>query len=254
MKKVLFILAYLFANIANSQECPNRIGDFIINESTIDVFEKVCTYCNSSLHGLSITNGEDYLALGVSSEDIDYDYSGSTMIYELKPDLENIKSWYNFECANLSDSTRVFFIPNYETNGVSIKNLLLKFQNEKLFYIKASLSQDYLDIIIEKYKGKGIISATKKTKNKCKLLKFQKYLNEHSEINFLSSNDKIRAKIILDFKVNSSCKAVRDDTVEIYNFEDHINNLKSLNYNAKRLEEEDKIEKQKAKEEKLKRF
>ncbi|KRD07345.1 hypothetical protein ASE21_17785 [Flavobacterium sp. Root901] len=240
-------------NNIHAQDCPNRIGDFIINESTTDVFEKICNYCSGHYY-IPISNGIDYLSHEVANEDSDYDYSLTTTIYELKPDLDNITSWYNFDYANLSDSTRVFFIPNYETDGISIKNLLLKFNNDKLFYMKASLSQSHLDIIIEKYKGKGIISETKKTKNKCKLLKFQKYMNEHSEINFLSSFDKIRAKITLDFKVNSNCRAVRDDTIEIYNFDELVVNLKSLNYNAKILIEEDKISKQKAKEEKLSRF
>lgn len=253
MKKIIIILISLLLNNVNAQDCPNRIGDFIVNESTTDVFEKICDYCYGS-YSLSITNGIDYLAHEIDNDLIEYDYPISTIIYELKPDLDNITSWYNFDYANLSDSTRVFFIPNYVTDGISIKNLLLKFNNDKLFYIKASLSQSHLDIIIEKYKGKGIISETKKTKNKCKLLKFQKYMNEHSEINFLSSFDKTRAKITLDFKVNSNCRAVRDDTVEIYNFDELVSNLKSVNYNAKRLIEEDKINKQKAKEEKLSRF
>ena len=245
--RLLFSVFIFISSISYSQNCPTRIGDFIINETSIEI-----GFCRNSVH--KIENGQDFVNEEIDSDMIDFNYGYNSTVYELKPDLEKISGWYNRDYASLSDSTRVFFMPYYQADDVSIKNLILKFKDGELFYIKASLSKDYFNVIAEKYKGKGDKVVDKKTNNKCKLAKLKKYLDSHTELVFYSDEDTINARITLDNKINSDCKVQDDRFIEIYNYEIYIQYLKTMNRLMKQMLEEKIENDKKEKIEKLKKF
>lgn len=190
--------------------------------------------------------------LVVNYQDLDEKYSGSSSAYLIKPDYKNVKSWYNLEVASVNDSTKVIFIPSYETDSIVIKNVLLKFYNDKLYFIKASLNKDYTDIILQKYKGKGHKSEEKKTPNTCKNLKLKKYLNTFSQYFFTSEENKIRAMLTFDFKINKYCET--NDRIEIFDFDIYIGENKKILFNMENIQMLEDDRKKIEKEQKLKRF
>ncbi len=251
MTRQLFFLFIFTTSVCFAQNCPTRIGGFIINESSVYDLSKICD-CNETAN--KIENGQDLINQEVEYDMIDLDYGITSSAYELKPDLEKINGWYNRDYASVSDSTRVFFIPYYKTENISIKNLLLKFKNDSLFYIKASISKDYFDILIEKYKGKGIETANKKTQNKCRIAKLRKYLDIHKELSFFSEIEEISAKISIDNIINSDCKFEDRKDIEIYNPKVYLKYLQSRNILLKKLVEEKIENDKKEKAERLKKF
>lgn len=245
--KVLISIFTLLSFVSFGQNCPTRIGDFIINETTTDI-----DYCRSTNN--KIDNGQDMVNHETEYSMIDFDYGTTSTVYELIPDKDKISGWYNRDYASIDDSVKVYFIPYYETEGISIKNLLLKFKDQNLFYIQASISKDYFDILTQKYKGKGIKSAEKKTNNKCNNIKLKKYLDTHVELSFFSEIEDLTAKISMDNIINSDCEFKNTRVIEIYNSKVYLEYLKSRNAILKRLVIE-KIEKdKKEKEERLKKF
>lgn len=250
MKYLLFII--LIGVYSNAQDCPTRIGDFEINTTSISDLKSLLPSYTSYLS--TIENLESYQNHTVNYEDLNEEYTGSTFAYEVKPDYKNIKSWYNLEIASVNDSTEVIFIPNYETNGIAIKNVLLKFYNHKLYFIRASLNKSYTNIILEKYKGKGRKTEEKKTANSCKNLKLKKYLNTFSQYFFTSEENKIRAMLTFDFKINKYCETVINDRIEIFDFDIYIRENKKINFNMENMQMLEDDRKKIEKEEKLKRF
>ena len=252
MKKILLILVFIYFS-SFAQDCPTRIGDFEVNSTNlIDLKWILPSYSTYSM--LSINNFDDYLTHKVDHSELDDEYSGGSFVYEVKPDLENIKSWYNVEFASPNDSTQVYFIPSYKTNDIVIKNVLLKFYNGQLYFIRASLNKSYTDIILEKYKGKGHKSQEKKTPNSCKNVKFKKYPNTFSQYFFASTENKIRAMLTFDFKINKYCESVIDDRIEIFDFDIYVKEGDKIVKNIERMKKEQDDQKRIEKEEKLKRF
>ncbi|OOV18494.1 hypothetical protein [Flavobacterium sp. LM4] len=218
MKKIFFLYILLISNIDYAQDCPNRIGSLVINSTTFRYFSNICLSCN--IYGLpTIKNKEDYLLYKVAQSELNNDPLDESIAYEVKPDFENIKSSYNMEIASLNDSIKVIFIPIFLTNGIYIKNPLLKFKNDNLFYMSASLSKEYRDIILEKYKGKGHKSEEKTTPNTCKDLKFKKYKNSFYQYFFASEENKIRALLTFDLKINKYCEVEINNRIEIFDFD-----------------------------------
>ncbi|MCG2611817.1 hypothetical protein LZZ90_09905 [Flavobacterium sp. SM15] len=252
MKKIILILIFAYLN-SFAQDCPTRIGDFEINSTNLDDLKLILPlYTISSMS--NIKNADDYQVYKVEHEELDDEYSGGYFAYEVKPDLENIKSWYNVEIANPNDSTRVFFIPSYKVDDVVIKNVLLKFYNNQLYFIRASLTKSYADIILEKYKGKGHKSEEKKTPNACKNVKFKRYPNIFSQYFFSSTENKIRAMLTFDFKINKYCETVINDRIEIFDFDIYIREGDKIIANLEKLKKEQEEKKKFEKEEKLKKF
>lgn len=230
MKYFLFII--LIGVYSNAQDCPTRIGDFEINSTSTSDLKWILPYASI----MSIIEDEDeYQNHIVKHEDLDEEYAGNIFAYELKPDYKNVKSWYNLEVASVNDSTEVIFIPSYETNDIVIKNVLLKFYNDKLYFIRASLNKDYRNIILEKYKGKGHKSEEKKTSNACKNVKLKKYLNTFSQYFFGSEENKIRAMLTFDFKINKYCETVINDRIEIFDFDIYIRENKKIVFNIENM-------------------
>ena len=255
MKKTcLTISTLLIFNLLFGQNCPNRIGDFILNETTLRNLPKICPYCDTKKF-LSITSGDDFLTTEVGDDDLDKSNLGSNFYHELFYDTTSIGGWYTHDYANINDSVRVLFIPNYETDGMSIKNVLLKFYNDTLYYMRASLSKAYKELLFEKYKGQGYKSAVKKTKNACKNIKFQKYPNTHSEYQFSTETDSTTfAKMIFDFQITKDCEVYTDDRIEIFNLTIYLKELRGTNVGLNRFLVEKKARLKKEKEIKLERF
>jgi len=254
MKKITFLLIVLMTSGINAQDCPNRIGSLVINSTTFKDFSNICLTCK--LYGLpTIKNEKEYLLSRISQDRINNnEYISESPAYEIMPDLENIKTSYNVEIANVNDSTRVIFIPIFFTSGIYIKNLFLKFYNNKLYYMSASLSKEYMDIILEKYKGKGRKSEEKITQNNCKDLKLKKYKNNFYQYFFASEENKIRALLTLDFKINKFCEIVINDKIEIFDFDIYINETNTITSNLERLEKEKNNKIKIETEERLKKF
>jgi len=250
MKYFLFII--LMGTYSNAQDCPTRIGDFEINSTTTSDLEWILPSYSSYMP--VIENLDEYLSLTVNYEDLNEEYTGDTSPTRIKPDYKNVKSWYNLEVASVNDSTEVIFIPSYKTNNVIIKNVLLKFYNDKLYFIRASLNKNYTDIILEKYKGKGHKSEEKKTPNACKNLKFKKYSNTTSQYFFASKENKIRAMLTFDFKINKYCETVINDRIEIFDFDIYIQENQKIIFNMENMQMMEDDRKKIEKEEKLKRF
>lgn len=250
MKYFLFII--LIGISSNAQDCPTRIGDFEINSTSISDLKWILP-SYASITSI-IEDENEYHNHIVKYEDLDEEYAGDIFAYELKPDYKNVKSWYNLEVASVNDSTEVIFIPSYETNDIIIKNVLLKFYNDKLYFISASLNKGYRNIILEKYKGKGHKSEEKKTANGCKNLKLKKYLNTFSQYFFTSEENKIRALLTFDFKINKYCETVINDKIEIFDFDIYIRENKKIKFNMENMQMMEDDRKKIEKEEKLKRF
>jgi hypothetical protein len=250
MKYVLFII--LIGVYSHAQDCPTRIGDFEINSTSISDLKWILP--SYALISSVIEDENEYQNHVVSYEDLNEEYAGDIFAYELKPDYKNVKSWYNFEVASVNDSTEVIFIPSYETNDIVIKNVLLKFYNDKLYFIRASLNKSYRNIILEKYKGKGHKSEEKKSPNTCKNVKLKKYLNTFSEYFFASEESKIRAILTFDFKINKYCETIINDRIEIFDFDIYIRENKKINFNMENMQMLEDDRKKLEKEEKLKRF
>lgn len=253
MKKIFFLYFLLIHSINYAQDCPNRIGSLVINSTTFRDFSNICLSCN--IYGLpTIENQEDYLLYKVPQSELNEELIDESTAYEVKPDFENIKSSYNMEVASLNDSIKVIFIPVFLTNGVYIKNLLLKFKDDNLFYMSASLSKEYKDIILEKYKGKARRSEEKTTPNTCKDLKFKKYKNNFSQYFFASDENKIRALLTFDLKISKHCEVEINDKIEIFDFVIYISESDKIIPNMEKLQKEkdDKIKLDK--EERLKKF
>ena len=251
MNKLCFLFFLTLFSYGFSQNCPNRIGDFIINETSIYDLSKICD-CNET--GNIIENSEMFVNTKVTSDMIDADFGFTSTVYELKPDIDEISGWFNKNYACVNDFARVFFIPHYKTENISIKNLTLKFREGSLFYMKASISKDYLDILAEKYKGKGIVTLNKRKANKCSIAKLKKFQDNLKEISFISENKDITAYILIDNKINSDCTFENTKNIEIFNPDLYIlhleSNLRSIKKNL-----EDKIENDKKyKIERLKKF
>jgi hypothetical protein len=250
MKYRLFII--LIGVYSNAQDCPTRIGDFEINSTTTSDLQLILPSYSSYMS--IIEDPDEYQNYIVNYKDLDEEYIGDQSAYRIKPDYKNVKSWYNLEVASVNDSTEVIFIPSYETNGIAIKNVLLKFYNDKLYFIRASLNKSYTNIILEKYKGKGLKTEEKKTANSCKNLKLKKYLNTFSQYFFTSEENKIRAMLTFDFKINKYCETVINDRIEIFDFDIYIRENKKINYNMENMQMLEDDRKKIEKEEKLKRF
>lgn len=250
MKYLLFII--LIGMYTNAQDCPTRIGDFEINSTSTSDLESILPSYKSLV--LTIENLDEYQSHTVNYEDLNEKYLVDSFAYKVKPDYKNVKSWYNLEVASVNDSTEVIFIPSYETNDIVIKNVLLKFYNDKLYFIRASLNKSYTNIILEKYKGKGHKSEEKKTTNSCKNLKLKKYLNTFSQYFFTSEENKIRALLTFDFKINKYCETVINDQIEIFDFDIYIRENKKINFNMENMQMLEDDRKKLEKEEKLKRF
>lgn len=250
MKHFLFII--LIGIYTNAQDCPTRIGDFEINSTSTSDLESILPSYKSLV--LTIENLDEYQSHTVNYEDLNEKYLVDSFAYKVKPDYKNVKSWYNLEVASVNDSTEVIFIPSYETNDIVIKNVLLKFYNDKLYFIRASLNKSYTNIILEKYKGKGHKSEEKKTANSCKNLKLKKYLNTFSQYFFTSEENKIRALLTFDFKINKYCETVINDRIEIFDFDIYIRENKKINFNMENMQMLEDDRKKLEKEEKLKRF
>ena len=252
MRKVIYYILLLTNIICKAQDCPNRIGDFIVNSTMINDLETVDRIFKYSV--TTINNSHEYFLYMVPQTELNDEDAGDTSIYEIKQDTIKIKSWYNVDIATTNDSTRIFFIPNYKTDGISIKNVLLKFYDDRLYFIRASLSKEYREIIFEKYKGKGNTIENKTSPNQCKNLKFKKYPNRFNQYFFASTEDKTRALITMDFKINKFCEMVLSDKIEIFDFDKFINESDGIDKQLKRLTE-DQNQKEAAKKEKiLKRF
>ncbi|MCC9019144.1 hypothetical protein [Flavobacterium lipolyticum] len=202
----------------------------------------------------TIESLDEYQNHTVSYEDLDQEYVGDLFRYEIKPDHKNVKSWYNLEVASVNDSTEVIFIPYYETDNIIIKNVLLKFYNDKLYFIRASLNKNYTDIILEKYKGKGHKSEEKKTPNACKNPKLKKYFNTISQYFFASKETKIRAMLTFDFKINKYCETLIDDRIEIFDFDIYIRENQKITFNMENMQLLEDERRKTEKEQKLKRF
>ncbi len=250
MKYFLFII--LIGINLNAQDCPTRIGDFEINSTKTSDLESILPSYSSYMTIIEDLN--EYQNKVVNYEDLNEKYSGGTLPYRLKPDYNNVKSWYNLEVASVNDSTEVIFIPSYETDNIVIKNVLLKFYNDKLYFIRASLNKNYTDIILEKYKGKGFKSEEKKTPNNCKDPKLKKYHNSLSQYFFASEENKIRAMLTFDFKINKYCETVINDRIEIFDFDIYIRENKKIKFNMENMQMMEDDRKKLEKEEKLKRF
>jgi hypothetical protein len=250
MKYFLFII--LIGIYSNAQDCPTRIGDFEINStSTSDLKWILSSYAS---YMSTIENLDGYQNHTVNYEDLNEEYTGDPFAYEIKPDYKNVKSWYNLEVASVNDSTEVIFIPSYKTDNIIIKNVLLKFYNDKLYFIRASLNKNYTDIILEKYKGKGHKSEEKKTPNACKNLKLKKYLNTLSQYFFASEKNKIRAMLTFDFKINKYCETVINDRIEIFDFDIYMKENQKITFNMENMQMLEDDRKKIEKEQKLKRF
>jgi hypothetical protein len=250
MKYFLFII--LIGIYSNAQDCPTRIGDFEINSTSTSDLKWILPSYISIMS--TIENLNDYQDNMIKYKDLDEEYSGATFAYEVKPDYKNIKSWYNLEVASVNDSTEVIFIPSYKTNNIIIKNVLLKFYNDKLYFIRASLSKNYTDIILEKYKGKGRKAEEKSTPNNCKNLKLKKYRNTLSQYFFASKENKIRALLTFDFKINRYCEPVINDRIEIFDFDIYMRENEKINFNMENMQMLEDDKKKIEKEQKLKRF
>ena len=149
---------------------------------------------------------------------------------------------------------RVIFIPSYKTDDIVIKNVLLKFYNDKLYFIRASLNKSYTNIILEKYKRKGHKSEEKKSPNACKNIKLKKYLNTFSQYFFASEENKIRALLTFDFKINKYCETVINDRIEIFDFDIYIRENQKIIFNMENMQMMEDDRKKIEKEQKLKRF
>lgn len=254
MKRITILLIVLITVRINAQDCPNRLGSLVINSTTFKDFSNFCLTCN--LYGLpKIESEKEYLLLRISQDRINNDeFISESPAYEIMPDLENIKTSYNIEIATVNDSTKVIFIPIFLTSGIYIKNLLLKFYNDKLYYASASLSKEYMNIILEKYKGKGRKSEEKVTQNNCKDLKLKKYKNNFYQYFFASEENRIRALLTLDFKINKFCEIVINDKIEIFDFDIYMNETNTITSNLERLQEEKNNKIKIEKEERLKKF
>lgn len=249
-----FLLIILVGIYANAQDCPTRIGDFEINSTIVSDLERILPSYSYSSYMPIIEDLNEYQNHVVNFEDLNEEYSGDSFAYRLKPDYNNVKSWYNLEVASVNDSTEVIFIPNYETNNIIIKNVLLKFYNDKLYFIRASLNKNYTDIILEKYKGKGQKSEEKKTPNACKDLKLKKYQNTLSQYFFASEENKTRALLTFDFKINKYCKTVINDRIEIFDIDIYLRENKKILFNMENMQMLEDDRKKIEKEQKLKRF
>lgn len=250
MKFFLFII--LIGVYSNAQDCPTRIGDFEINStSTSDLKWILPSYAS---YMSLIEDPDEYQNHIVNYDNLDEEYTGDQSGYRLKPDYKNVKSWYNIEVASVNDSTEVIFIPNYKTDDIVIKNVLLKFYNDKLYFIRASLNKSYTNIILEKYKGKGHKSEEKKTPNACKNLKLKKYLNTISQYFFASEENKIRAMLTFDFKINKYCEIVINDRIEIFDFDIYMRENQKIIFNMENMQMMEDDRKKIEKEQKLKRF
>lgn len=247
-----FLIIILIGINLNAQDCPTRIGDFEINSTKISDLQSILPSYTSYMP--IIENLDEYQQHTVSYQYLNEEYIGDPFAYVIKPDYNNVKSWYNLEVASVNDSTEVIFIPSYETNNIVIKNVLLKFYNDKLYFIRASLNKNYTDIILEKYKGKGHKSEEKKTANACKNLKLKKYLNTFSQYFFASEENKIRAMLTFDFKINKYCETVINDRIEIFDFDIYIRENKKIKFNMENMQMMEDDRKKLEKEEKLKRF
>jgi hypothetical protein len=247
-----FLIIILIGINSNAQDCPTRIGDFEINSTKTSDLEWILPSYSSYMTIIEDLN--EYQNNVVNYEGLNEKYSGGTFPYRLKPDYKNVKSWYNLEVASVNDSTEVIFIPSYETDNIVIKNVLLKFYNDKLYFIRASLNKNYTDIILEKYKGKGFKSEEKKAPNACKNVKFKKYLNTLSQYFFASEENKIRAMLTFDFKINKYCETVINDRIEIFDFDIYIRENKKIQFNMENMQMMEDDRKKLEKEEKLKRF
>lgn len=254
MKKITILLIAIITGTINAQDCPNRIGSLVINSTTFKDFSNICLTCN--LYGLpTIESEKEYLLMRIPQDRINNDeYISESPAYEIMPDLKNIKTPYNIEIANVNDSTRVIFIPIFFTSGIYIKNLLLKFHNNNLYYLSASLSKEYTNIILEKYKGKGRKSEEKITPNNCKDLKLKKYKNSFNQYFFASEENRIRALLTFDLKINKFCEVVINDQIEIFDFDTYIGESDKITSNLEKLEEEKNNKIKSDKEERLKKF
>ncbi|MDP5200072.1 hypothetical protein [Flavobacterium sp. DG2-3] len=250
MKHFLFII--LIVINSNAQDCPTRIGDFEINSTKTSDLEWILPSYTSYMP--IIENLDEYKDYIVSYRDVDEEYAGSSFAYLIKPDYKNVKSWYNLEVASVNDSTEVIFIPSYKTDNITIKNVLLKFYNDKLYFIRASLNKNYTDIILEKYKGRGYKSEEKKTPNTCKNPKLKKYHNSLSQYFFASEENKIRAMLTFDFKINKYCETVINDRIEIFDFDIYIRENNKIKFNMENMQMMEDDRKKNEKEQKLKRF
>lgn len=254
MKRITILLIALLTVTINAQDCPNRIGSLVINATTFKDFSNICLTCK--LYGLpTIESEKEYSLLRISQDRVNDDkYISESPAYEIMPDLENIKTSYNIDIANVNDSTRVIFIPIFFTSGIYIKNLLLKFHNNNLYYVSASLSKEYMDVILEKYKGKARKSEENTTPNSCKDLKLKKYKNSFYQYFFASEENKIRALLTLDFKINKFCEIIINDKIEIFDFDIYINESDKIISNLEKLEKEKNDKIKIDKEERLKKF
>lgn len=221
MKKYLCcVLIFFIISHSKGQDCPNRIGDFIVNET---VFSSINRICNCEIDRSSLIKNEgDFLAQYVFPDDINNTWSGSNRVFQLIPDANNIHNRFSDSYASFNPSVRVLFIPNYETDGIYIKNLLLKFYGDTLYYIQASISNDY-QTMLEKYNGKGTLISRKITKTLCKNKKIQQNaFNVFSVVYFYSQTDtSIVAKRVLDYGISSNCQIYTKSVIQIFNINTH---------------------------------
>lgn len=245
MKKI--ILLSLFIVKCWAQECPTRIGDLEINVTTIEDLKRIFpSYMSSYIQ--TIDDEEDFLYHNVPRSEFEDEYSGDIYMYELKPDLKNVKSWYNVQVAIPNESTRVLFVPSYKVNDVVIKNIQLRFYNDTLYFIRAGVTKQYREIFLEKYKGKGSIIKNENKPHACKNPQFKKFTNMYSEMFYGSTENNIRAILYLDLKISKDCEALINDKIEIFDFDLYVSESDKIIANIESLkkaqEEKLKIEKQ----------
>ena len=255
MKKIVLINTLIFfINSLFGQDCPNRIGDFILNETTISKLPKICDICEIQLFK-SISNGEQFLEEEVDASDLNNSDIGSTSLNELFFDDNNINGWYSTNYACVNDSVRVLFLPNYETDEISIKNLLLKFYNDTLFYISASLSKSYADIILEKYRGMGTQIKDKKTKCECEKVISKNCVNRYFEYLFSSkTKNYTSARIIFDIGIPKNCIPYSLNRIEIFNQKIWLKELYDGKEDLKKIVDEKNSQIKKEKEKVFERF
>jgi hypothetical protein len=251
MLKIFILLTIsLISNITIAQNCPTRIGDFVLNETTIPSLYKWSIF-------REVYSGTEFLDYEVDWRERNEEYSGIESMIELFPDIAKPSGWYSTNYASFNDSVRVFFIPNYKTDGLFIKNVVLKFYNDTLFFIRASISKSYQDVLLEKYKKKFFQSENKKIKSECKnkILKGNLSLNTFMRFVFYKNTDTTTfGWMILEHGLTKNCDVYDEDRIEIFNKEKYSKMFSGNIIGLKRRLEEQKLDKQNKKEVILNRF
>lgn len=212
--KYLFLLC-LFFKFTNSigQNAPSKIGPYIVGKTTYVDFITINGYTGNSPNIIR-TNDELYNAKVA----VNKDYFLSSNIYELHPDYtKEIPTNQHMILAN--DSATSFFINQLNFDTYYVNNVFLNFFNDTLISISYDGSEKVKDILLDKYKNKGILGKSEFSKSECKGKdkKGKLVKDERMLLSFLEKETDVFTVLLLYLNFDSECNFYQYINVRIFN-------------------------------------